>query len=142
MGRELQALKVTSEMQEDFKDKLKTWKENTLGKKHIKKIGQAAIKELSKKKYPAKIPQWKTSSDDLPQSEAKLLMPPGSSIWRANYVGSWQVHVPPHPRHSEAWAKHQQSSHKAMIAAVTFAWQQWLDDKDLSKERCPIAGLF
>ncbi len=127
---------------EDLKTEVKQYREKVLGKKKLKAAAQAASKELKKRKFPSLPAVLKSASNDLPQSEAKTFMPPGGYIWRANFGGSWQCHVPPHSRHTESWAQHGNDSRKAMLACIRFAWCQFLEEKHLEITDCPIAGLF
>ena len=138
-------MQVTINQQQDLNDlkmEVKQYREKLLGKKKLKAAAKAASKELSKRKFPCLEAVLKSASNDLPQSEAKVLMPPGGYIWRANFGGSWQCHVPPHARHTESWAQHGNDSRKSMLACIRFAWSQFLEDEHLETSDCPIAGLF
>ena len=121
---------------------LGTLKAKTLGARKLKASAKAAVKALSKVKYDTKIISWKSSAEDVPQSEAKKLLPPGASIWRANFHGAWQVRLPPHRGHNEAWSKYDNNPRQAMLACVKFVWGQWLTDNCLTERDCPIVGLF
>jgi len=83
-----------------------------------------------------------TATNDMLQSEAKLYLPPGAFIWRANVKGAWCVHFAPHKSHSESWAAHHHDSGKAMMAAGRFVWREFLDDHALDESHCPIKGIF
>ena len=111
-----------------------------LGKKYAPRV-KAAAKALAKK-ATVKLTDLKFSGDDVPQSEAKKILPGGAYIWRGNYAGSWQVHAPPHARHTEAWHHHGNSRYKAMLAAARHAWRLYLDDRDLDTSQCTVEGLF
>ena len=79
---------------------------------------------------------------DIPQVTASRYVPPGCSIWRCNVRGAWSVHMPPHPRHSEAWANWQGDSFAAMKAGARWAWRQYLADHALPLDHCPIVGML
>ena len=80
--------------------------------------------------------------NDLSQADAKIMLPPSSYIWRANCKGAWLVRCLPHKSHAEPWHKHDDCSYTALLAAVRFAWGQWLSDRGLPNDHCPIAGVF
>ena len=77
-------------------------------------IGKCKAKALGKEKPPAKrsvnhpLHGWAgkkavpaaPANNDLPQSEARELMPPRASVWRCNEKGGWAVHLPPHRQHN------------------------------------------
>ena len=90
-------------------------------------------------KYPK---QLAVGTDDLPQCEAKLLCPPGCHVWRANYHGAWQFHLPGHKRCSEAWSSHGGSSRKAMLAGMQKVWTLFNKAKGLPEKYCPVTGVF
>ena len=80
--------------------------------------------------------------NDLSQTEAKCMLPPGTYVWRANGKGAWLVRCLPNKSHSEPWHRHDDCSYSALIAAVRFVWRQWLSDRALPEEHCPIRGIF
>eukprot|EP00959_Pyramimonas_sp_CCMP1952_P342711 7179713-Pyramimonas_sp.AAC.1 len=126
----------------EYKSAVRDLHHALLGDKKIGDLKAAARRRMRDLKYPKKIFKTPIGHDDLPQAQAKLLLPPGATVWRGNQVGSWQVHVKPHPRHSERWAKHGNNSYNAMLAAVRFAWSQWLGDHMLDSKDCPIDGSW
>ena len=56
----------------------------------VKKRGKTLTSASNVKSifYKKKWPQWKSSTSDIAQAQAKLYLPPGTSIWRSNYRGS------------------------------------------------------
>ena len=142
METELKAIKNQREARSEYKQSFSAAKTKLLGVKIVRAASKSMHRGLAKGKHPAKMPEWKTSADDLAQSVARQYLPPGSSIWRANTVGAWQCHTPPHARHSEPWSKHNGSSHQAMKACVRWAWSHYLADHDLTQDQCPIQGIF
>eukprot|EP00973_Karenia_brevis_P063578 8835209-Karenia_brevis.AAC.1 len=75
---------------------------------------------LKGKKFPASIP---VATDDLSQTSAKALLPPGAYIWRANTRGAWCVVLHPHRGFSCSWSSCGGSSHRAMLACVRHVWK-------------------
>ena len=90
-------------------------------------------------KFPSSLP---VGTDDLPQSEAKKLLPPGCDIWRANKKGAWMFHLVNHPRGSAPWKRHGGNSRLAMLECVASAWRMYLDDHALPLSHCPIKNLL
>ncbi|CAK0866508.1 unnamed protein product, partial [Prorocentrum cordatum] len=142
LKKELETLKMSNDEVREYKSAVRDLHHALLGDKKIGDLKAAARRRMRDLKYPKKIFKTPIGHDDLPQAQAKLLLPPGATVWRGNQVGSWQVHVKPHPRHSERWAKHGNNSYNAMLAAVRFAWSQWLGDHMLDSKDCPIDGVF
>ena len=89
-------------------------------------------------KYPADLPP---GIEDLPQSVAKPLLPPGASIWRNNKQGGWHGHLPPHKRLGEPWSAHGHNSRQAMMHTMARLWKLFIFDHGLTKEDCPIKGI-
>lgn len=74
------------------------------------------------------------------QSDAKLLLPPGASIWRAWKAGPWCGHLRPHSRISASWTSH---SHRgAAMHVLQSLWRLYLADHGMSESDCPIRGMF
>lgn len=74
------------------------------------------------------------------QTDAKLLLPPGASIWRAWKAGAWCGHLRPHSRISATWTAH---SHRgAAMQVLQSLWRLHLADHNLSESQCPIRGMF
>ncbi len=138
---ELRTLNNKVDVHKAFESEVTAYREKTIGKKAMKAASKASGKALAKRKYQ-QFPVWKTSADDLPQSAAKAFLPPGWSIWRANQIGAWMVHLQPFPRHSEQWSRHGNSSYVAMRAAVKHVWLQYLHQEGLDQDQCPVPGLF
>ena len=90
-------------------------------------------------KFPKTLPP---ALDELPQSEAKRYVPPGCYIWRLNTRAAWGVKVGRHSDKVEPFARHQNSSSKAMWACVKFAWMLYLEDNCLPADHCPFKGLL
>ena len=80
--------------------------------------------------------------NDLSHADAKLMIPPTTSIWRANFIGAWMGHPYPHPRIQELWADHNNDSSQALKALVRRLWESYLHDKKLPLAACPIKDLF
>ncbi len=141
LHKELDGLKSKKVEHKDFQESVLAFKTKTYGAKQVKASAKAAAKTVAKQyaKLPA---SWKTSLVDVSQKDAKAFLPPGASIWRANYKGSWEVHLKPHKRHSENWQIHDNNSHAAMLASVRFVWRQWLFDNSMDVSQCPVEGLF
>ncbi len=138
--KELKSFKAKKAEFEDLKESVHNYKSRVLGSKAMKAKSKAAAKAAGK---PRKLPsEWKVSSFDISQQEVKVYLPPGASIWRANFDGSWQSHLKGHPRHTERWAHHEGSSLNAALASCRFQWDQWLEDNGLDRSSCPIEGLF
>lgn len=115
---ELKGLKSQREEAWAFQVACQEFRENILGGKQCKAAAKSRKAILAKHKCPQKLPEWKTGDDDLPQSEARRLLPLGCSIWRGNFAGSWQVRLPPHPRHSVGSARAQQPSGHVGLCTV------------------------
>eukprot|EP00974_Lingulodinium_polyedra_P076737 7428647-Lingulodinium_polyedra.AAC.1 len=92
------------------------------------------MKKGSKTTYPEKIPSR------IPQSEAKIYMPPDSSLWRGLVRSEWCAHVRPHPRFSEPWKT--SGEHDALIRIYRKAWRLHLQREGLAESQCPIKGIF
>lgn len=76
---------------------------------------------------------------ELTQASVQALVPPGAHAWKSA-TGSWQIHLPPWPRKSRAWAIN--GEQEAARFVLRYAWQLWLESNNLEESRCPIAGLF
>jgi hypothetical protein len=84
--------------------------------------------------FPAKIPST------IAQSDAKLYIPPGSSIWRALNRSAWNAHLPPYPRISEQWAI--ESEHGALLRILRRLWRMYNELQGRPEDECPIQGMF
>jgi hypothetical protein len=76
---------------------------------------------------------------ELSQAELALLCPPGAYIWKSPF-GAWVSYLPPFPRCSRSWQKY--GEEKAASLVLQGVWVQYLDLHGLSKEDCPVEGLF
>lgn len=103
----------------------------------------AAVRAAAKAKPKGKA--TKTATLVLPhhleQKEATRFLPAGAAIWRANFRGEWNGHMPPHRRVTESYVKHG-SSELALKACLRKLWSQKLAMQGLSEAACPIEGLF
>ena len=94
---------------------------------------------LYKKKFGA-LP---VAKNDLPQDQARLLMPPGSFIWRANTTGCWRFNMPGLRFQGQAaWSRFGGDSYLAMLHCVKRCWVRFLEYHQLPIEHCPIVGLL
>lgn len=71
--------------------------------------------------------------------QAKMLIPPGSYIWKGS-AGSWSIHYPPYRRFSQSWSV--STPYEACLACLRHAWRLFLSDHSLGERDCPIQGLF
>ena len=78
-------------------------------------------------------------TEDLQQAIAKRYLPPGTSIWQGNKVGTWNSHTTPHQRISEPWAKHGGNSRMACESVIKRAWELWLFDQGLPFDHALVA---
>ena len=95
---------------------------------------------LYKANLPDRIPPH--PKRDVPQAEIKRFLPLGAHIWRANKLGMWCFHNPPHKRDSVSWSEFKGDSTKAAFHAVRKSWQLFLKDNCLQETDCPIEGIF
>ena len=75
------------------------------------------------------------------QPEAKKMLPPGASIWRALQKGEWCGHFPPYRRVSEPFARNG-SSQNALKMCLYRLWRQYLDRWGLPDSACFVEGLL
>ena len=78
---------------------------------------------------------------ELSQNQIKVLLPPETSVWRANQHHAWMGHCPPFPRVSAPWAQY---GHRyAAIRLLRTLWGQWakLNNKSMPSD-CTVQGLF
>ena len=92
--------------------------------------------------FPKGVPVLQEGTHDLVQKEAKKLLPPGCTVWRANYRGEWCFHLEPHQRHLSKWSDHAGDSYEALLCGVRQAWRMFLFDNLLQIKDCPIKDLF
>ena len=105
--------------------------------KHNHKADQQKKAEL-KRKYKKHVP-------DLPPSGisvqlARLMIPPGASLWQDDKHGSWQGHYHPYPRRGRAWRKWGEST--ALTIVLRYLWCKYLTDEGWDCDLCPVKGLF
>jgi hypothetical protein len=106
----------------------------------------AAAKPKAKAKAKAKAamapgPPVRTYEHHITQAEAKLLLPPGASVWRGVSRGEWNSHLPPARRNTESFHKHG-SSALALKIALQKVWHTHLLQLGLNDTECPIVNLF
>ena len=74
------------------------------------------------------------------QQEAKMMLPPGGSIWNNWKDGAWCGHQAGHIRSSGSWMEF---GHRgAAIHVIGDCWEKYLDDISKPLSACPVAGLF
>ena len=105
----------------------------------------AAAKAKPKGKAKSKVAPYEPKYPPLPegmlsQPEAKALMPPGSSIWRALTSGGWCCHVLGYSRASFPW--HLWGGRDSVFECIRAAWRMHLQREALSLHGCPIQGVF
>lgn len=77
---------------------------------------------------------------EVEQSEAKLLVPPGGSIWRDRMDGAWCSHFGEYRRYSASFKKHGQA--QALRLNLVDLWSKWCLKHGVPRERCPLQGIF
>ena len=86
-----------------------------------KKDRQDAVRAMGKyPKYPASMPS---------QADAKLLLPPHTSIWRGLANGSWNFHQKPWPRQSFSWNRY--GAEESLKMCIQAAWELYLGSNGL-----------
>ena len=75
------------------------------------------------------------------QPQAKLLLPPDSSIWRARTRGGWCGHLPPNGRVSSMFSDFPTQGH-ALQNMLQTLWRQHCRKFGRSIDTCPVANLF
>ena len=75
------------------------------------------------------------------QQEAKALLPPGASVWRARVKGGWMGHLPPDPRISSMFEDFESQGH-ALKDILQRLWLQYLTFRGHDTTQCPVVGLF
>ena len=78
---------------------------------------------------------------DISQPEAKLLMPPGCSVWRDRIRGGWCAHPDGMGRCSYLWSQHG-GELQALIAMLRHVWRVYLEGNGWAVAQCPVLGLF
>ena len=76
------------------------------------------------------------------QCQAKLLLPPKSSLWRGNTgVGAWHVHVWGVGCKSKSWVA-AGSYDNALRYVLQWSWKKFLLNEGLEESTCPIKGMM
>lgn len=73
------------------------------------------------------------------QADAKTLIPPGTSIWRASSHCAWAGHCPPFARISSSWAMGEPEAMKDVIRRL---WLAYNGKNGLDANTCPFDGLL
>ena len=77
------------------------------------------------------------------QADAKLLVPPNTSIWRSLVRSKWSGHCKDHKRVTEPFLRHNGSSQDALKACLRALWiQHSLKEGIVLPAGCPVEGLF
>lgn len=72
---------------------------------------------------------------EISHASAKTMLPKGCSIWRGLTKHTWNAHVPPRPRISEAWDGNQEASLTRILKRI---WAQHLELEGKSWDDCPF----
>ncbi|CAK0828809.1 unnamed protein product, partial [Prorocentrum cordatum] len=79
-------------------------------------------------------PNPPSPEDDLDQAQAKLYLPPGAYLWRANTHGQWRFHMPKYEFRGQAsWSAFGGSSFEAMRDCLKRTWERFLEKHKLPK---------
>ena len=75
------------------------------------------------------------------QPQAKEMLPPGASIWRARVKGGWNAHFPPNPRCSSYFEDFatQDDCLKDLLRRL---WREYNRRKAWPLDTCPISDIF
>lgn len=125
---------AAAEVEEAFVAEYKARRSKTHGGGDGKK-GKRSV-ALSKYKGPKSLPPLSTIS----QATAKLCMPPGGALWKANASGSWNSKVMPFIQCSRSWKKY--GEEESLRLCIKDAWTNFLLGEGLPEDQCPIGGLF
>jgi hypothetical protein len=87
----------------------------------------------------AHLPRIRYVAGDLSQAELAMFVPPGAYVWKSN-AGKWVTSLPPFRACSRSWQKY--GEEKAASLVLQDVWVQYLNHLGLSKEDCPVQGLF
>ena len=118
--------KAMARMRMAFRDDLRKQAEVVRARAKCKAKAQPPVK---KKEFPT----------TMSQTEAKAMLPPGSSIWRAISHGAWAGHCPPFKRVSAPWSLGEYDAMKHVIARL---WRQYLEKTGRPLSDCPYLGLI
>ena len=77
----------------------------------------------------------------LTQQEAKLLLPPDTSIWQSRSRGGWMGHCPPYRRISAMFV-HYPSQDAALRCLLQRLWTLHFDRPAAVPQTCPVKDLF
>ena len=128
-----------------------SWRDKTNVKPAVWAAEQEAAKRLAKERKhpPKKGPRssgsgrpWHPVPDGaITQPEARILLPPGASVWKANIEGCWMGHFPPFKRVSKSWRLH--GHREAALEVVKDCWRTYAEANLVSVEAvCNVLGLF
>lgn len=102
-------------------------------------VRSAAAKSQAKKRgRSAQASAPRPFPNTIAQSEARLYIPDGSSIWLSNTRFAWCAHVPPRSRISEPWQKHG-SDQAALQCILRRMWRQHCELSGIAEADCPWA---
>ena len=126
------------EFQHSYKAKSKLVREVTKGKlaNNCKLVKDGTKGKKGSSRYP-KLP---VADTEVSQAEARVLLPPGCSIWRALVHHAWCCHFHPYSRKSFAFQVYGDTG--SMLECLRFCWRCHLLREGLEEEHCPIQGLF
>lgn len=85
-------------------------------------------------------PPLEVPAGHIGQGAAKLLLPPGASIWRNLVRGGWPSRYPPYPRSSADWGRY--GEREALLMNLRSVWSTYLEHQGLDRSHCRINGLF
>ena len=107
--------------------------------------------KIGAKKHPLYGYKWQVKefpqegTAKIEQKQAKLMLPPGASIWvghaSTRRKGAWCSHFRPYKRFSITWEA-AGSERAAVLSNVQHCWRLFCLDNDLPLSHCPIKGIF
>ena len=77
----------------------------------------------------------------VPQSEAKLFLPPHGYLWRSRTVDAWNARYSTYPVRSAKDTAHGGEG-ESLKEALRGAWSWFLSHHGLDESHCHIVGLF
>lgn len=80
------------------------------------------------------------SDETIPQSVARLLLPPEACIWVARREGQWIARLPGMQSHFRSWANH--GERNACLEVLREVWREHADIVGMPLADVPIEGLF
>jgi hypothetical protein len=75
------------------------------------------------------------------QLDAKVFVPPDTTIWLGKITGEWCTHVCGVKRLQELFSNHD-SPEAALQTLLRRSWQLFLDLQGLDLKACPVPNLF